>query len=199
MGHAAAFSCYPAKNLGAAGDAGILVTNDAQIAERVRAMRNCGQREKYVHVTTPYNHRLDTLQAAILRVKLRHLDAWNAARGEHAAQYSELLAGSSVVTPAAPSDTTPVWHLYVIRSEQRDALKDYLASRGIATGLHYPIPLHLQPYYAPLGYKVGDFPVTEAYARTILSLPMFAELSREDVEYTVQAIKQFALEAAPVI
>jgi dTDP-4-amino-4,6-dideoxygalactose transaminase len=199
LGHAAAFSCYPGKNLGAAGDAGILVTNDAEVVERVKAMRNCGQREKYVHVTSPYNHRLDTLQAAVLRVKLPHLDSWNAARGEHAAQFNELLAGTDVVTPATPENTTSVWHLYVIRAEQRDALKDYLASKGIATGLHYPIPLHLQPYYEHLGYKEGDFPVTEAYARTILSLPMYAELSREDVEFTAQAIKQFALEASPVI
>lgn len=198
LGHAAAFSCYPAKNLGAAGDAGILVTNDAQIADRVRAMRNCGQREKYYHVTTPYNHRLDTLQAAILRVKLRHLDAWNAARAEHAALYNQLLADTDVITPATPDNTSSVWHLYVIRVEQRDALKDYLGSKGIATGLHYPIPLHLQPYYQPLGYKEGDFPITEAYARQILSLPMFAELRREDVEYVAAEIKQFVSEASPV-
>jgi dTDP-4-amino-4,6-dideoxygalactose transaminase len=191
FGDAAAFSFYPGKNLGAAGDAGILVTNNAEIAESVRAMRNCGQREKYNHVTSPYNNRMDTLHAAILSIKLKHLDDWNAARREHAARYAELLAGANVVIPTASDDVVPVWHLYVIRSEQRDQLKDHLASKGIATGLHYPIPLHLQPYYQDLGYKLGDFPITERFADQILSLPMYAEMTDEAVAYVAEEIREF--------
>lgn len=191
FGDAAAFSFYPGKNLGAAGDAGILVTNNAEIAESVRAMRNCGQREKYNHVTSPYNNRMDTLHAAILSIKLKHLDDWNAARREHAARYAELLNGADVVIPTAPEDVVPVWHLYVIRSEQRDQLKDHLAAKGIATGLHYPIPLHLQPYYQDLGYKLGDFPITERFADQILSLPMYAEMTDEAVAYVAEEIREF--------
>ncbi|MCC7451119.1 MAG: DegT/DnrJ/EryC1/StrS family aminotransferase [Anaerolineae bacterium] len=192
MGHAAAFSFYPAKNLGATGDAGIVVTNDAPIANQIKAMRNCGQREKYYHITLPANHRLDTIQAAVLRIKLKHLDSWNTARQQHAAMFNELLRDSSVITPATPAGTQPVWHLYVIRTADRDELKDHLAKRGIGTGIHYPVPIHLQPYYETLGYRAGDFPVTERCAGQILSLPMFAELTPEAVAYVADAIKQFA-------
>lgn len=192
LGHAAAFSFYPAKNLGATGDAGMVVTNDAQVAAQIKAMRNCGQREKYYHVTLPANHRLDTIQAAVLRIKLKHLDSWNAARRQHAARFNELLKDSGVITPATPADTQPVWHLYVIRTEDRDELKDHLSKRGIGTGIHYPVPIHLQPYYHDLGYRAGDFPVTERYAKQILSLPMFAELTPEAIASVVDTIKQFA-------
>lgn len=191
MGHAGAFSCYPAKNLGAAGDAGILVTNDAQIAERVRILRNCGSKEKYYHLMAPHNHRLDTLQAAILSVKLKYLDGWNAARQQHAALYNSLLADSGVQTPPTLENTQPVWHLYVIRTDHRDELKDYLSKQGIGVGIHYPVPIHLQPFYANLGYTKGSFPVTEDHADHILSLPMFAELTNESIEYVVEHIKQF--------
>ncbi|MBI5667924.1 MAG: DegT/DnrJ/EryC1/StrS family aminotransferase [Chloroflexi bacterium] len=194
LGHAAAFSFYPAKNLGAAGDGGILVTNDEQVAEKVRAMRNCGQKEKYHHITTPYNHRLDTLHAAVLSVKLRRLDGWNEARGERARLYNRLLVGSGVVTPEVPANTVPVWHLYVIRAANRDGLKDYLAERGISTALHYPIPIHTQPFYQNLGYREGDFPITEQYAKQILSLPMYAELPLEAVEYVADAIQHYVSE-----
>jgi dTDP-4-amino-4,6-dideoxygalactose transaminase len=191
LSHAAAFSFYPGKNLGAAGDAGALVTSDPVVAERVRSMRNCGQREKYHHVTAPYNHRMDTLHAAVLSIKLRHLDDWNVARRTHAELYNELLSDLDVITPAVPADTVPVWHLYVIRAEERDALKAHLEAKGIGTGLHYPIPIHLQEFYQSLGYGAGAFPVTEDYAQRILSLPMYPEMSREAVEYVSEAIREF--------
>lgn len=191
VGHAAAFSCYPAKNLGAAGDAGILVTNDPQIADRVWAMRNYGQKEKYHHITTPYNHRMDTLQAAILRVKLQSLDKWNMQRAERAVLYNQLLSESGVITPSVPGSSVAVWHLYVVRSIERNKLKAYLTQQGIETGLHYPIPIHLQPFYQSLGYRRGDFPVTEEYTQTILSLPMYAELPIESIEYVARTIRDF--------
>jgi dTDP-4-amino-4,6-dideoxygalactose transaminase len=191
MGHAAAFSFYPAKNLGACGDAGILVTNDAKITEKAKALRNCGSLQKYYHITSPYNHRLDTLQAAILRIKLKHIDSWNAERRKHATLLNELLQGTGVVTPNAIEGAEPVWHLYVIRTARRDELQAFLGKQGIGTGIHYPIPIHLQPFYENLGYKKGDFPVTERYAEQILSLPMFPELTREAVEYIANTIKSF--------
>jgi dTDP-4-amino-4,6-dideoxygalactose transaminase len=191
MGHAAAFSFYPAKNLGACGDAGILVTNDAKIAEKAKALRNCGSLQKYYHIASPYNHRLDTLQAAILRIKLKHIDSWNADRRKAANLLNELLQGTGVVTPTAIEGAEPVWHLYVIRTARRDELQAHLGKQGIGTGIHYPIPIHLQPYYENLGYKKGDFPVTERYAEQILSLPMFPELTREAVEFIANTIKSF--------
>jgi dTDP-4-amino-4,6-dideoxygalactose transaminase len=193
FGHAAAFSFYPAKNLGCAGDGGAVVTNDADAAEKMRALRNCGSKEKYYHLYEPYNHRLDTIQAAVLSVKLPHLDAWNAARAQHAALYNELLADSEYVTPATPESTTPVWHLYVIRTEHRAELQAFLSARGIGTAIHYPIPVHMQPFYKDLGYQEGDFPVTEAYAPKILSLPMYAEMTDSMVREVVAALKEFAL------
>ncbi len=197
FGHAAAFSFYPGKNLGAAGDAGMLVTHDAEIAARVRVMRNCGQREKYIHVDSPYNHRMDTIQAAVLSIKLKHLDDWNDGRRRAAALYNQLLQDAGVETPTVSDDVVPVWHLYVILADNRDQLKDHLTAKGIGTGMHYPIPLHLQPFYENLGYHEGDFPITESYAGRLLSLPMFAELSEEAVETVADAIKEFV--AAPQV
>jgi len=191
LGHAAAFSFYPAKNLGAAGDGGALVTNDSAINDQIKALRNCGQKEKYVHVMTPYNHRLDTLHAAVLRIKLRHLDAWNAQRRQKATLYNRYLLHTNVLTPSAPHHSIPVWHLYVVRVQNRAALQARLTEQGIGTALHYPLPLHLQPYYADLGYQRGAFPVTEAYAEQVLSLPMFPELSEEQVDYVANAVKVF--------
>lgn len=196
MGHAAAFSFYPAKNLGAAGDGGAVVTNDPEIADKIKVLRNCGSKVKYEHVAAPYNHRLDTLHAAILRIKLRHLDKWNEMRRSRAALLNEALRDSGVITPTAPEDTVPVWHLYVIRTEQREALRAYLTEQGIGVAMHYPIPIHLQAYYADLGYKEGDFPVTEQYAKQILSLPMYAEMTDEAVAYVADHVKRFV--AAPV-
>lgn len=194
LADAAAFSFYPAKNLGAYGDGGMVVTDDAQIAQTVRMLRNYGQRRKYYHETIGFNRRLDTLQAAVLRVKLRHLDAWNAARRSHARLYNTLLSGSGVDLPVEAEGVESVYHLYVIRSAQRDALQAHLAAQGIATGIHYPLPLHQQRAFSDLGYSQGDFPVTEQCAAHILSLPMYPELSRAMIEHTADAIREFTAE-----
>lgn len=192
LGHAAAFSFYPSKNLGACGDGGIVVTSDAQVARSLQMLRNYGQEAKYHHSVRGYNRRLDTLQAAVLRVKLTHLDQWNAARRRHATIYSRWLNGVDVVCPVEQPYAESVWHLYVIQLEDRDALKSYLAALGIAAGTHYPVPIHLQPAYRELGYRAGDFPVTERAAQRILSLPMYAELPPSAVEYVATAIRSFA-------
>jgi len=191
LGHAAAFSFYPGKNLGAYGDGGMVVTNDADIRKRLEMLRNYGQEEKYHHLTQGFNRRLDTLQAAVLRVKLKYLEKWNAARRWQAELYHRLLAGTELVLPSEAVGAQSVWHLYVIRTEHRDRLKEYLASRGIAAGIHYPVPIHLQPAYRNLGYKRGNFPVTEQYAQRILSLPMYAELTPELIEYVSKSILTF--------
>ena len=191
LGHAAAFSFYPGKNLGAYGDGGMVVTDDAEVAEKVRLLRNIGQRVKYYHEVKGFNHRLDTIQAAVLKVKLPHLDGWNAERRRAAASYAEMLADLPLITPRTADYAEHIFHLYVVRVHNREPLMEYLKERGIATGLHYPIPIHLQPAYSELGYKAGDFPITEAYAETILSLPIFPELTDEKVAYVVDAIRAF--------
>ncbi len=190
IGHAAAFSFYPAKNLGAYGDGGMVVTGDGEIAETIKILRDVGQKEKYVHALKGYNHRLDNLQAAILRVKLNYLDEWNAARRQHAQLYNELLAGSQSEVPEVPDYAEAVWHLYVVRVGERDAIRGKLwDDYRIGTGIHYPIPIHLQPAYRELGGKPGDFPITERYAERILSLPMFPELTPEMIAYVVERLK----------
>ncbi|HET7037836.1 MAG TPA: DegT/DnrJ/EryC1/StrS family aminotransferase [Thermomicrobiaceae bacterium] len=194
LGHAAAYSFYPAKNLGAYGDGGMVVTADPELVARLQLLRNYGQSEKYHHEIQGYNHRLDTLQAAALRIKLRYLDDWNAARRQHAARYSRLLAGSGVMLPPVMPEVEPVWHLYIIRTRARDALRAYLGERGIATGIHYPIPIHLQPAYTELGYREGDFPISEAAAQEMLSLPMYAELQAEQIDYVAEAVRAFMAE-----
>ncbi|MCC6616422.1 MAG: DegT/DnrJ/EryC1/StrS family aminotransferase [Anaerolineae bacterium] len=202
FGDAAGFSFYPAKNLGAAGDAGAIVTDDEQIADRCRWLRNCGSKEKYLHTMEPYNHRLDTIQAAILKIKLPHLDGWSEQRRQAANLYNELLADTEVVTPAIPADTEPVWHLYVVRTKYRAELQKHLTERGIGTAIHYPIPVHEQPFYmenVPLGYKHGDFPVTEEYAAEILSLPMYPAITEAEIREVVDAIKSFVPNKAEMI
>lgn len=191
LGDAAAFSFYPGKNLGAYGDAGMVVTNDREVANRLGMLRNYGQKEKYHHLFRGYNRRLDTLQAAILRVKLKYLEKWNAARRFNAKLYHDFLEGTDVVTPAETRGVESVWHLYVVRSEHRDALRERLVSKGISASIHYPVPVHLQPAYKDLGYKRGDFPVTEGLSSRILSLPMFAELTSEQVQFTAETIREF--------
>jgi dTDP-4-amino-4,6-dideoxygalactose transaminase len=191
LGHAAAFSFYPGKNLGAYGDGGIVVTNDREVAKRLEMLRNYGQKEKYHHLFRGYNRRLDTLQAAILRVKLKYLEKWNAARRSNAKLYQDLLEGTDVVTPAETREVESVWHLYVIRSEHRDMLRERLVSKGISASIHYPVPIHRQPAYKDLGYKPADFPVTEELASRILSLPMYAELTSEQLEFTAEAVREF--------
>lgn len=192
LGDAAGFSFYPAKNLGAYGDGGMVVTDDAAVAQRIAMARNYGQREKYHHEVRGHNHRLDTLQAAVLRVKLRRLDESNEARRRHARLYTELLENTDVVLPVPPPYAEPVWHLFVIRHRDRDGLKTWLANRGISAGIHYPIPIHLQEAYQDLGYRKGDFPVTERYADEILSLPMYPRLTPQAIEHVAGAIREFA-------
>lgn len=202
LGHAAAFSFYPAKNLGAYGDGGAAVTSDEQVARKLRLLRNYGSVQKYHHEVCGYNRRLDTLHAAVLRVKLRRLDEWNAARRRAATQYTALLGDATVVCPPELSHTEPVYHLYVIRAPERDALQAHLRSQGIATVIHYPIPIHLQPAYKQLGLPAGSFPVAEQAAQEILSLPMYAELESQAIAYVAEAICTFtqpSLEIAPVI
>lgn len=191
LGNAAAFSFYPSKNLGAYGDGGIVVTSDPTIADKVRLLRNIGQQIKYQHTVKGFNHRLDTMQAAILRVKLAHLDRENRWRRQAAALYNTLLADLPVQTPIEPDDVEQVYHLYIVRTARREALQAHLAEAGVATGIHYPIPIHLQPAYADLGYQPGDFPVTEAYASEILSLPMYPGLTDAMVAYVANQIEVF--------
>lgn len=188
LGHAAGFSFYPTKNLGACGDAGMVTTDDDHAAEMIRAMRNCGQKSKNVHELPPFNHRLDNLQAAILRVKLRYLDQWSDARHKHAALYNQLLTGLDVRLPVEPAGYRHVYHLYVIRSGNRDALQMHLKERGIGTAIHYPNPVHLQPFYAQKGDAYGRFPVAEKICTEILSLPMYPEMSEEQVEIVALAV-----------
>lgn len=191
LGVATCFSFYPGKNLGAYGDGGMLVTNDAALADKVRMLRNYGQREKYHHVFLAYNRRLDNLQAAVLRVKLRHLDAWNAGRERIAELYDELLADvEEVKTPRRGPDRTHVFHLYVIQHPDREGLRAHLKQIGIDTGLHYPIPVHLQPCYQGqgLGVRFGALPVSEAAARNVLSLPMFPEMTEKQAKYVCRGI-----------
>jgi dTDP-4-amino-4,6-dideoxygalactose transaminase len=193
LGHAACFSFYPGKNLGAYGDAGAVTTDDAQIAEQVSLLRNHGRHSKYLHDIKGFGERIDTLQAAILAVKLRYLEAWTAARRRLAARYTELLAdlAGEVVLPFVHPDAEPVWHLYVIRTPRRDELLDHLNGHGIGAGIHYPTPLHLQPAYADLGYVRGSLPITEAVADTCLSLPIFPEMTDAQQEYVVTTLRAF--------
>jgi dTDP-4-amino-4,6-dideoxygalactose transaminase len=181
MGHAAGFSFYPGKNLGACGEGGAITTNDAKIAQASKMLRDHGQAKKYYHDIEGYNGRLDSIQTGILSVKLRHLANWNEQRREHAAGYKSLFDNNDagIQIPFEPSWSRAVYHLYVIRVADREGLMAHLKDAGIGTGIHYPIPLHLQKAYASLGYRNGDFPVTERAAREIVSLPMFPQLKAE--------------------
>jgi dTDP-4-amino-4,6-dideoxygalactose transaminase len=188
FGAAAAFSFYPGKNLGAFGDAGMLVSGDRGIADAARRIRHYGQNEKYRHETTPLNRRLDTIQAAVLRIKLRHLDAWNAARIGLAERYRAGLAGLPFELPPATPSGRHVYHLFVICTDERDRVREDLFKVGIETGIHYPIPLHLQPALAALGGRPGDFPQTERLAARMISLPMYPELSPAAVDRVCAAL-----------
>jgi dTDP-4-amino-4,6-dideoxygalactose transaminase len=189
IGTVGCFSFYPGKNLGAYGDGGAIVTNDARIADALRLLRDFGQRKKYEHIVKAGNCRLDSIQAAVLDVKLRHLDAWNEARRRNADRYTEKLGAIGVKTPHRIADEGHVYHLYVIEVENRPHVQSVLAERGIATGIHYPIPIHLQPAYADLGLGRGSFARTEPSADRILSLPMYPELSEEQIDLVVRAIE----------
>jgi dTDP-4-amino-4,6-dideoxygalactose transaminase len=188
LGDFAAFSFYPAKNLGAYGDGGMLTTNDAELAERVRVMRNYGQRRKYEHVEMAWNRRLDTLQAAVLRVKLRRLDEWNDARRRHAAVYSRVLEGAGLQLPVAAPYAEHVYHVYVVQARERDRVLRCLHELGIGAGLHYPVPIHLQEAYRSRGQGPGSFPVAEKLAGRVLSLPMYPELRQDQIERVADAV-----------
>ncbi|MCC6486743.1 MAG: DegT/DnrJ/EryC1/StrS family aminotransferase [Candidatus Hydrogenedentes bacterium] len=191
FGHAAAFSFYPTKNLGAYGDGGAVSTSDAQIAEQVRRLRNYGEEHRYHHTVEGFNSRLDEIQAAVLRVKLPHLDAWNAARVRLAGAYGEALAETSVATPHLAPWALPNHHLYVVRTRHRDALQAQLKELGIGTLIHYPVPIHLQGAYSHLGLQRGAFPVAEQACGEVLSLPMYPELQPDAIPIIARAIADF--------
>lgn len=193
IGKAAAFSFYPGKNLGACGEGGAITTNDEAMAQRMKMIRDHGQAKKYYHDIEGYNGRLDSIQAGWLSVKLRHLAKWNEARRALAHRYHELFAEAkdSIVVPVEAPWTKGVYHLYVVRVQNREALQAHLAEAGIGTGIHYPIPLHLQKAYAHLGYKKGLLPVTERVAAEIVSLPMFPQMTREQQDEVAQRVKEF--------
>jgi dTDP-4-amino-4,6-dideoxygalactose transaminase len=195
-GHAVAWSFYPGKNLGALGDAGAVTTNDAALAERVRVLGNYGSRTKYVNEVRGFNSRLDPIQAAVLSVKLRHLDEWNQRRAALAGRYLDLLSDSGIILPAVPNWAEPVWHLFVIRSANRDALARHLRDRGIETLVHYPIPPHLQDAYADMNLERGSLPIAEQLASEVLSLPIGPQLDAESVGYVADAVLSFEAEKA---
>jgi dTDP-4-amino-4,6-dideoxygalactose transaminase len=198
MGTAAAFSFYPGKNLGALGEGGAITTDDPGIADACRMLRDHGQERKYYHDTEGYNGRLDAIQCGFLSIKLKKLPEWNDARRRNAAIYSRLLSGhKQVVIPFEAAWARSVYHLYVIRVNNRDALQRRLAEMGIATALHYPVPLHLQKPYAKLGHGIGSFPVAEHYARELLSLPMFPELTGEQIRSVADAV-EIAVASGPM-
>lgn len=188
LGHAAGFSFYPGKNLGALGDGGAITTSDPDLAERLRVLRNYGAQRKYHNEVQGFNSRLDELQAAFLRVKLARLDEWNAARAHVAERYLAGLGDAGVVLPTVLSGNVSSWHLFVVRSECREALQARLAELGVQTGIHYPVPPHLQPAYTGLGHAAGSFPVTEMLHRQVLSLPMGPNLGDEQVSRVISAV-----------
>ena len=199
MGQAAAFSFYPGKNLGACGEAGAVTTNDQEIARKIRMLRDHGQSKKYYHDIEGYNGRLDAIQAGILSVKLRRLAEGNQKRRQAAKRYDEMLAGvDGIVAPHQPDWARSVYHLYVVRTQQRGLLQQHLSDANIDTGIHYPVPLHLQKAYEGFGYRPGDFPVTEAVASEILSLPMYPQLSEESQKRVIREVCEFLASQEPL-
>lgn len=191
IGDIGCFSFYPGKNLGAYGDGGAITTNDRAVAERIKMLRNYGEGQKYYHESKGFNSRLDAIQAAVLRVKLLKLDAWNEGRRRNAGLYNKLLGNLDIMPPIERDYAKHVYHLYVIHVSRRDDLLGYLKSKGIYAGIHYPIPIHLQKAYVDLDYSSGAFPITERYAGEIISLPMFPELTEEQIGYVASEIKKF--------
>lgn len=191
LGDLACFSFYPTKNMGACGEAGVVTTNDARLAEKIRLLRDWGQDRKYHHVTRGYNYRMEGLQGAILSVKLCHVEAWTEARRRIAGRYDTLLDGASVRRPVVRPGVRHVYHTYTIRSRHRDQLQKHLTDSGIGTAIHYPIPLHLQPAYSDPEWPAGSLPEAESAAREVLSLPMYAELPEADVEAVAAAVHAF--------
>jgi len=196
MGETGCFSFYPSKNLGAFGDGGMLISQDRDLAETIRILRNHGSRPKYYHRLIGLNSRLDALQAAVLRVKLRHLDQWSEARRQNAARYDRLFQDMNdedlgISLPFTEYENRHIFNQYVIRVQGRDKLKEYLQNNGIGTEIYYPLPLHLQECYQHLGYREGDFPVSEESSRTVLALPIFPEITAEEQHYVVEKIGEF--------
>jgi dTDP-4-amino-4,6-dideoxygalactose transaminase len=189
VGDMGCFSFYPGKNLGAYGEGGMVVTNNPEYARTIQMLRDWGQERRYHHVLKGYNYRMDGIQGAILRVKLRYLDQWTEARRSHAAEYDELLTNTELKTPIVMPYSHHVYHVYALRSHQRDVLQQMLHERGIQTGIHYPIPVHLQVAYSELGYKLGDFPHSEQAAREVFSLPMYAELTKAQIHTVVEGLQ----------
>ena len=197
LGDVAAFSFYPGKNLGAMGDGGAVVTNDAGLAEKISLLGNYGSRVKYEHEIRGFNSRLDELQAALLRVKLKKLEEWNERRKQLAGQYLQMLdGGQNLILPAVPDHGDPVWHLFVVQHPQRKGLQQHLKAAGVGTLIHYPRPPHLQPAYSDLGYQLGAFPIAERMADQVLSLPMWPQLSETQVHQVVEQIVAFRGERA---
>ena len=190
IGDLGCFSFYPGKNLGACGEGGMVVTNNEEYASRIRMLRDWGQERKYHHVYKGFNYRMEGIQGAVLRVKLRHLDAWTEARREHAQSYTELLADSGIHTPVQADYARHVYHVYAVRIPGRDAIQEALQARGIQTAIHYPIPVHLQKAYTEFGYSEGDLPVTEQAAKELLSLPMFPELTQDQVAEVCEVLRE---------
>jgi dTDP-4-amino-4,6-dideoxygalactose transaminase len=191
LGDLGCFSFYPGKNLGAYGEGGMVLTNNPDYIRTVRMLRDWGAEKKYEHVLKGYNYRMEGMQGAILRVKLRHLEAWTAARRAHAARYNQALAGKGIGIPEEMSHARHVYHIYAIRTEQRAALIQHLNARNIQNGIHYPFPVHLLPAFADLGYKAGQFPHSEKAANEVLSLPMYAELPENAPAEVAEAIGAF--------
>lgn len=195
LGTIGCFSFYPSKNLGSCGEGGVVVTGDGQVAERVRMLRNHGSLGKFDHSMPGFNFRMEEFQGAVLAAKLKHLDEWNNARRALARRYNEALSGCGVTTPAEMPYARHVYHLYMIQCEERDGLRQALAARGIETGLHYPTPVHLEKAYSNLGYRSGDFPVSEHLARQSVSLPIYPELSPAAADYVASSIRELAVPA----
>jgi dTDP-4-amino-4,6-dideoxygalactose transaminase len=200
LARAGCFSFYPGKNLGAYGEGGAVVTDDAEVARRLRMLRDHGSGQKYRHELVGYNFRLEGIQGAVLNVKLKYLDEWNASRRAHAARYRALLApladSGALVLPHEAEYAEHVYHLFVIQTGARDVLQRYLSAAGVQTGIHYPVPVHLQPAYAAHGHREGDFPHAESQSTRVLSLPMFAEMTEHQVGYVAHAIADFCAEAS---
>jgi len=190
LGAMACFSFYPGKNLGAYGEGGALVTNDHRFAERARALRDHGQSQRYYHDEIGYNYRMDSFQAAVLNIKLGKLDEWNAARARHARAYAELLKDAPVRIPTLFEDSTSVWHCYVIECDERDEVRSRLSDMGIETGIHYPVPVHLQRAYEFLSHRPGDFPISEEFGRRCLSLPLYPELTEAQVRDVAEGLRE---------
>ena len=198
MGDLACFSFYPGKNLGAYGEGGAVVTSDEQYVELIKQLRDQGQSAKYLHERVGYNYRMEAIQGAILGVKLKHLDDWTMARRRHAEVYSRELADSGLRLLAEPADCKSVYHIFPLFAEQRDGLREHLHANGISTGIHYPIPVHMQRGFNNLGYKEGDLPQTESVCREVLSLPMYPELADETVMQIANSVRQFCRQAVAV-